>query len=211
MLGTFFTLDRARRALDEIGAPAVALDLWFAQTLRDAFALSHSGGYRPLEEMLRSELPRTLRSLRVKAGKPQQDAVMKAFAELDPAPGAGQACAALTSAGWRLLALTNGSVASTTALLTRAGLLGSFDSLLSCDQVRKTKPHPEVYAMAKKRARGDLWLVAAHSWDVAGASRAGLRTAWIATVEPEYLGTLPVPEVSAADLADAARAMLRAA
>jgi 2-haloacid dehalogenase len=62
IIGTCFSLDLPRTRLVELGAPAHALQLWFAQTLRDAFALSHAGGYRPLKEVLEAELPRTLNS-----------------------------------------------------------------------------------------------------------------------------------------------------
>ena len=51
----------------ELGASPHALELWFAQTLRDAFALSHAGTYRPLEEALEAELPRTLKVLGIEA------------------------------------------------------------------------------------------------------------------------------------------------
>ena len=49
----------------ELGAPTHALDLWFAQTLRDAFALSHASSYRPLKEILAAELPRTMKMLSI--------------------------------------------------------------------------------------------------------------------------------------------------
>ena len=63
IIGTCFNLSVPRRRLKELGAPDETLELWFAQTLRDAFALSHAGGYRPLKELLSAELPRTLAKL----------------------------------------------------------------------------------------------------------------------------------------------------
>lgn len=52
---------------------------------------------------------------------------------------------------------------------------------------QKTKPHPEVYNLELKKARGDVWMVAVHAWDIAGAARAGLRTAFITQEEKDYL------------------------
>jgi 2-haloacid dehalogenase len=52
-------------------------------------------------------------------------------------------------------------------------------------------------------------MVAAHAWDVAGALRAGLRGAWIASKEKTYLDVYPSPEVCAGDIAEAARALVR--
>jgi 2-haloacid dehalogenase len=128
--------------------------------------------------------------------------------ELDAAPGAGEACAALRMAGWRIFALTNGSEESTADLLNRVGLLGHFDALLSTDRVGKIKPHQEVYEMARRRAGSDgnegrLWIVSGHAWDVAGAARASLRTAWISRSEGQYLAVYPKPDVIARDPSEA--------
>ncbi|HYV02062.1 MAG TPA: hypothetical protein VEM93_06960 [Actinomycetota bacterium] len=40
VIGTLFTLERPRRRLADRGAPEHSLDLWFAQTLRDAVGRS---------------------------------------------------------------------------------------------------------------------------------------------------------------------------
>ena len=52
--------------------------------------------------------------------------------------------------------------------------------------------------------------MAAHWWDVAGAKRAGLRTAWIGRDEGALLATVPQPDVLATDLADAAAKIVAA-
>ena len=67
IIGTCFSLDLPRQRLVELGAPDYTVQLWFAQTLRDAFALSHAGGYRPLKEVLEAELPRTLKMIGIEA------------------------------------------------------------------------------------------------------------------------------------------------
>ena len=55
------------------------------------------------------------------------------------------------------------------------------------------------------------WFVAGHWWDVAGAKRAGLRTAWIARDEGAWLRSAPEPDIRAADLKEAAEAIAAAA
>ena len=83
IIGTCFSLEKPRKRLVELGAPTHTLEMrkvgvlieagfprfspnfsreWFAQTLRDAFALSYAGGYQPLKEVLAAE-PRTLKLL----------------------------------------------------------------------------------------------------------------------------------------------------
>ncbi len=209
IIGTCFTLAAPRRRLQELGAPVQTLDLWFAQTLRDAFALSHAGGYRPLKEILSAELPRTLAKAGVQVDAQAVSSVVAKFAELEPQPGLGDALAQAAGAGVKLLALTNGSADSTRLLLERAGVVDRFAAVLSCDEVRRTKPHPDVYALARREAEGQLWLVAAHAWDVAGAVMAGLRAAYVTEQEGSYLQEIyPAPHVTAATLEEAVDAVL---
>lgn len=210
IIGTCFSLEKPRQRLAELGTPVYAVELWFAQTLRDAFALSYAGGYQPLKQILAAELPRTLKVMGIEANAMQLSSVINSFTELELQPEAIESFRVLAEAGWRLVALTNGSEESTRKLLERASVLQHFAAILSCDSIQKTKPHPDVYAMAKHNAEGDLWMIAAHAWDIAGASRAGLRTAFVTKEEKIYLSVYPQPEVVAADLVEAAQKIVNA-
>ena len=208
IIGTCFSLDKPRQRLVELGAPPYALQLWFAQTLRDAFALSHAGSYQSLKDVLEAELPRTFKVLGIEADAEKRSHIVNSFTELEPQPEALEAFRLLTTAGWKLVALTNGSKDSTHKLLEQANALEYFASIFSCDAIQKTKPHPDVYALAKQDSEGDIWMVAAHSWDIAGAACAGLRTAFITQEEKDYLGVYPQPDVVANDLVEAANQIL---
>jgi 2-haloacid dehalogenase len=65
--------------------------------------------------------------------------------------------------------------------------------------------------MARREAEGETWMVAAHAWDIAGASRAGLRTAFITQLEGGYLDVYPQPDVTAGSLPDAVGQVMRLA
>lgn len=207
VLGTLFSLERLRAPLRALGAPDAALQLWFAQSLRDYFAFSHAGGYVPLAQVLEASLPRSLALFGANVGDAEAGQVVAAMRELDPADGAHEACSRLRDAGCSLVALSNGSLETATALLERAGLAGDFAAIRSCDEISVSKPAAAAYALA---GEGNAWLVAAHAWDVAGAMRAGLRGAWVSTVEATYLRAYPPPDVSAARLDEAARLLLAA-
>jgi 2-haloacid dehalogenase len=168
VVGTLFTFDRPGVALRERGAVG-AVELWVSSTLRDYFAFSHAGGYRPLKDFLEAALTRLAAKLRLEVDREQREQVMEAMASLDPAPGATEAVEAFAEAGWRIIAVTNGSEDMTRQLLDRAGVAARFARVLSCDDLGTSKPHARVYDAAKSEAVGDLWLVAAHAWDTAGA------------------------------------------
>ena len=210
MIGTCFSLEKPCSRLLEIGAPAYAIQLWFAQTLRDAFALSHAGSYRPLKEVLEAQLPRTLKIIGVEASSVELSHVVSSFTELELQPSARESFRLLTEAGWKLIALTNGSQDSTRQLLEHANARQHFTDILSCDAIQKTKPHPDVYNLVKKDAEGDVWMVAVHAWDIAGAAFSGLKTAFITQEEKEYLSIYPQPNVVASNLFEAANNILEA-
>lgn len=107
IIGTCFSLEKPRQQLLELGAPNYALELWFAQSLRDAFGLSHSGGYRPLKEILQAQLPRTFKLLNLSPSSVQLKSVMKTFSELELQPTAKEAFQTLIDADWKIVALRN--------------------------------------------------------------------------------------------------------
>jgi len=89
----------------------------------------------------------------------------------------------LRDAGLRLATLTNSTARVAEAQLLNAGLRGFFERVLSVEAVRHFKPAAETYHMASRELgveTGDILLVAAHDWDIAGALRAGCAAAFIA-------------------------------
>jgi 2-haloacid dehalogenase len=86
----------------------------------------------------------------------------------------------------------------------RANALEYFASILSCDAIGKTKPHPDVYALAKQDVEGDVWMVAAHPGILQVPPALGKRTAFIKKEEKDYLGVYPQLEIIASDLVEAA-------
>ena len=205
MMGTTFSLERLDRALRERGAAEGSLQTLFAETLRDFFASSHAGEYRPLREVLEASLRRLLPSREVDA---DVEEVLGVLTRLDPAPGAHDAFDLLTGAGIEILVVTNWSGALAEALLERVGMRAAVARIISCDDLGVSKPHPAVYGAARDASSGELWMVAAHAWDVMGAAHAGLRTAWISSTERIYPDVFPEPDVVAPQLASAARQIL---
>ncbi len=204
IIGTCFSLEKPRQQLLEIGSPAYALELWFAQALRDAFGFSHAGKYRPFKEVLQAELPRTLQLLDVDLSSIQLKQIMGTFGELELHHGAKEAFQTLTEAGWTIVALTNGSQDSTHSLLERAGVQEYFTEVFSCDAIAVTKPHPDVYKMIKTDNLAEVWLVAAHAWDIAGAKSIGMKTVFVKQLEKDYLEVYPQPQIIVENLLEAA-------
>jgi 2-haloacid dehalogenase len=132
---------------------------------------------------------------------------------LPPHPDAGPGLDRLRGAGFRLAALTNSSSDAAEAQLGHAGLRGYFEQVLSVDRVRRLKPAPEVYRMAAASLGvpvADLRLVAAHSWDVAGALRAGCTAAFVSRPGKVLDPLAPRPDVVGPDLQAVAAGIIEA-
>ena len=57
-------------------------------------------------------------------------------------------------------------------------------------------------------APGELALVAAHAWDVNGASRAGLVTGWVSRLEKQFLSVMNPPDVTGGTLTGVGQRLL---
>ena len=207
IIGTCFSLEKPRQRLIELGAPNYALELWFSQALRDAFAFSHAGKYQPLKQILQAELPRTLKLLEIDFNTEQLSEIMTTFSKLELQSSATEAFEALTREGWKIVALTNGSEESTRNLLQSAGVQQYFTEVYSCDAIAVTKPHQDVYKMIQDNLQ-DVWLVAAHAWDIAGAISVGMKTAFVSQLEKDYLEVYPQPQITVVSLIEAARQII---
>ena len=182
---------------EEVGAAAGDARLWFAGLLRDGFALTAAGGWASFAEVGRAALIPVLEGRTLnRSTQAAIDHIVSGPGELplhaDVVPGLRR----LHASGYALVTLTNGSVATTSALLARAGVAELFTATLSVDEPRVWKPGPAAYAYAATVcdvAPAELMLVAVHPWDIDGAARVGLSTAWINRGSAGYPGYLTPP------------------
>jgi 2-haloacid dehalogenase len=167
-----------------------------------------SGEFRPFTEYIRAALAHRAELLGV--GADAVEAGMAAAKALPPYPDAADALARLRLAGHTPCAVTNSAADAARAALTEAGLIEHLDAVVGADAVGAYKPDPRVYRHALDVLGLDAaqtWFVAGHWWDVTGAKRVGMRTAWVARDEGAWLQSAPEPDVRPADLAEMAAAI----
>jgi 2-haloacid dehalogenase len=131
--------------------------------------------------------------------------------ELPPHPEVAESLERLREAGLRLATLTNSTRQVAEAQMINSGLRDYFEQLLSADDVQRLKPAPEPYRMAAESLggeMGDVRLIAAHSWDVAGALRAGCAAAFVARPGMVLDPLVERPDVVGADLREVADQIL---
>lgn len=210
IIETVFPLEPLREPLTAWGLPSEALDTWFAAALRDAFALAVVEDFKPFPQVLNSALKQILAIHTLEVSEDQQSALIQRMASLPCRPDAVQAFALLQARGVPIIALSNGSAATTRAMLKGAGLDGFVDHVVSVDDVQRSKPDRKVYWHAARIADiapADLALIAVHPWDINGANAAGLTTGYVSLGRP-FSDVMHAPDVVGDGLHDVVQALL---
>ncbi|WP_164419927.1 haloacid dehalogenase type II [Streptomyces salinarius] len=197
--------------LADIGLPGRLLPEWFAGVLRDGIALTLAGGPADFATVARDALLTHLAREGVPPADPEAATahVLGALPELPVHPDVPEGVRALHAAGHRLVTLTNGSADTSRAVLGRAGLAECFEAHLDVAGAGgRWKPAPEAYAYALREAgvpAAAAMLVAVHPWDIDGAARAGLGTAWLRRTPVPYPSAGRPADRTAGSMADLAR------
>jgi 2-haloacid dehalogenase len=196
----------------EVGAPGHLARTWFAGVLRDGFALTAVRASTSFASIASDGLRGLFHGLPLDRGTDEAvEHVMGGFKGLEVHPDVADGVRALRDLEIRLVTLSNGSASVAEALLERAGVRDVFERLLSVEGAGIWKPAPGAYSYALHECGVgpmDAMLVAVHPWDIDGASRAGLGTAWVNRTGGPYPDHFEKPDVRPTSLMDLA-ALLR--
>ena len=209
---TLLDLSALDEPFAEIFGDASLRPAWFAQMLQLSFVGGLTGRYVDFTTAQQAALRMIGARTGVEVDDDGVDAIVGAMRRLPPHPEVAGALTQLRDAGHRQVALTNSPLAVARAQLENAELDGLFEQMLSADEVRELKPAPRPYQLVAERTGvtiGEVMLVAAHAWDVAGALAAGARAAFIARPGMVLSPIGDQPEIVAGDLAELADRLAR--
>ena len=199
-----------KNAFTESGLHETLSRVWFAELLRDGFALTTTGENPAFLDIASDSLHRLLtQTLGPGNYQNQTNHIMGVFKNLPLHPDVAPGIRKLNTIT-QLVTLSNGSPSVAESLTSRGGIRDKFSRLLSVQDAPCWKPAAEAYRYVSRQTGhtpGDLMLVAVHPWDIHGAKTAGLQTAWInrsATAYPSYYAQ---PDVEAQDLIELARTL----
>lgn len=190
---------------EDVGVPGHLATTWFAGLLRDGFALTAAGASDSFARIASGLLRVSLHDLPLDRGVEEAVShIMEGFMTLPVHADVPEGIGALHELGIRLVTLSNGSASVAEALFDRADVRGYFERLLSVEDAGRWKPDPGAYAYALHQCGvdpEDAMLVAVHPWDIDGAARAGLATAWIDRTGGPYPEHFRAPDLRAESLA----------
>lgn len=200
---TLSDLSPLAERFEQVGAPGHLAKTWFASVLRDGFALAAAGTAAPFADVASAVLGAVLAEAGVADVDAGVDHVMSGFSELGVHADVPEGVRRLRRAGLRVVSLSNGSVQVAESLFQRAGIREEFERVLSVEDAGIWKPARAAYEHAASACGvplGALLLVAVHPWDVDGAARAGLQTAWVDRSGAPYPSHATAPQSTVSDL-----------
>ena len=184
---------------------------WFGQLLQSALVATVTDAYSDFGAIGGAALEMMAERQGVTLSGEDKLQILGGMRELPPHPEVAGSLSRLRDAGLRLATLTNSTQQVAEAQMESSGLRGYFEQLLSADTVRRLKPAPDPYRMAAQTLGvdvGEIRLVAAHAWDVAGALRAGCAAAFVARPGMVLDPLVERPDVVGADLREVADRIL---
>ncbi|MBB6629124.1 haloacid dehalogenase type II [Nocardioides sp. KIGAM211] len=207
---TLSDMSPLQERFEQVGRDRHEAATWFAGLLRDGFALTVTGANPDFAELARGSLEVLLAESRSPGG--HEDAVahvLDGLTSLGLHDDVAEGITALAEQGRRLVTLSNGATSVAEALLEGAGLRDRFERLLTVQDAPAWKPGRAAYTFALDACglddRAAALLVAVHPWDIEGARRAGLTTAWINRSGAGYPRYFSRPDVEATSVLDLAR------
>ena len=201
---TLLDLKPVQKTVGEaLGGRPELVPLWFTTMLQYSLVTTVADRYSDFGEIAVACLRMVARNHGIDLNQAVAKNAVAPMRCLPPHLDAVPALERLRDAKYRLLALTNSSNAAVADQLRNAGLDKLFEAALSVEEVGLYKPHAHVYRWAARRAGVDVsecLLVAAHGWDVAGATWAGMRSAFVGRPGQQQFPLGPTPELVVATL-----------
>lgn len=181
---TLLDLTQMRQSVGAaLGGREDLLPLWFSTMLHHSLVVSATGEYQSFGKIgvAALQMVAEINGINI-SEKDAQTAIITPLRSLPAHADVAEGLAKLKAQGYQLVTLTNSSLEGVSLQLKNAGLAQYFSQNLSVESVGVFKPHLATYQWALKELNvpaGQALMVAAHGWDIAGAEKAGLQTAFI--------------------------------
>ena len=186
---TLLNLSLLKEQFDKHFDDTYALKYWFTNLLHSSCIMGMMGEYRNFGDLAEVALENLFfESNKQLIDKVKTD-ILGEFRKLPAYNDVRPALTLLRDKDIRVIAVSNSSSAMIKEQLTNAGIIDLFDSYYSVDDVKKYKPFKDIYQSAANHEglrTEDIVMVATHDWDLFGAKKAGLTTAYIKRKEVIY-------------------------
>ena len=159
-----------------------AAEVWRLKQLEYTFRLTAMQRYEDFEQVTRKALDYALAAVGHDLSEDQRRGLLALYDHLEQFSDVREGLARLSSAGYTLAVLSNGTPRMLHAVVESARLNPWLQTLISVDEVGVYKPSPRVYEHAAERLGrpvSSIRLISSNPFDVVGAEAAGMQAAWL--------------------------------
>jgi 2-haloacid dehalogenase len=209
---TLLNLSLLKNQFDKHFDDVYVLKYWFTKLLHSASIMGIMGEYRNFGELADVALENLFFENNKPLSSETKAEILGEFRKLPAYEDVRPALAILKENNIRVVAVSNSSLEMIKEQLTNAGIIELFDSYYSVDNVEKYKPFEDIYlsaALQEGLKTEDIVMVATHDWDLFGAKKAGLSTAYIKRKEQIYHPFYLQADFSASNLSELIRQIIK--
>ncbi|WP_068475737.1 haloacid dehalogenase type II [Saccharicrinis aurantiacus] len=179
---TLLNLSVLKKQFDKHFEDKYVLKYWFTKLLHNSTVMGIVGEYKNFGELAEAALENLFYENSKALSQETKSEILGAFKKLPAYDDVRPALELLKENDVRAIAVSNSSLAMIEEQLSNAGIIELFDAWYSVDAVSRYKPFNDIYQYAAQQASlhvRDIAMVATHDWDLFGAKKAGLTTAYI--------------------------------
>lgn len=179
---TLLSLDSIKKSFERHFKDEYVVKYWFTKLLKTSMVMGSKKEYKNFEELAGI----VLEDLFCEAGKPlsknEKINILNSFKNMNAFEDVCESLKELKDNNLRVVAVSNSSISMMKEQLTNANIIKYFDSYYSVDSVARYKPFEEIYKFAASEELlevSEIIMVASHDWDLYGAKKVGMQTAYI--------------------------------
>jgi 2-haloacid dehalogenase len=210
---TLLNLSLLKKQFDKHFDDKYILKYWFTKLLHSSTIMGIMGDYRNFGELAGVALENLFFENNKSLSSEVKAEILGEFRKLPAYEDVRPALRVLRNNGIRVIAVSNSSLGMIKEQLTNAGIIDLFDSYYSADNVENYKPFKDIYLSAAQQEglqTDNIVMVATHDWDLYGAKKAGLTTAYIKRKQEIYHPYYLQPDFNALNLLDLIQQIIKA-
>lgn len=187
-------------------------NLWFTTMLQYSLVVTVSNQYHDFGSIGAAALQMIAKNNNINLSFEQAKDAVKPILSLQPHPEVFDSLSLLKKHNYKLVTFTNSSNYAIGEQMKNSGLAHFFDANISIEDFGKFKPDEGVYHWAARKmnvTNENCLLIAAHGWDVAGASWAGWQSAFLSRKGQQLFPLAPNPNYTTPDLQTLAEILIK--
>ena len=208
---TLLNLSLLKKSFDKYFDDSYVLKYWFTKLLHSSTVMGSMQEYKNFAEL--AEV--VLESIFYEHGKQLtvdiKIEILGSFRKLPAYDDVNEALEILRKNNIKIIAVSNSSLEMIKEQLTNAGIIDLFDAYYSVDSVKNYKPFKDIYqyvAHKENTSLSDIMMVATHDWDLFGAKKAGLSTAYVERKREIYNPYYIQPDIKKSNLIELAEEII---